>query len=237
MALSVTATQAGSGTHNGLALTVKAVTGGAASPIGATATSNSVTTPELAITPAATGSWVYGAVTIGGASATYTAAANTTFTQNHLSTVAYGTFRSTSTVTGGTPVTVGATAPAAASGIILVGLLEIQVAAGAVLAEDASSPATVFTTAAITATTASFTPPGGSLLVAMVSSNLSGTAGQSMTMSITDSYGLTWTEQVVASYVNGASTFAGSSIWTALVPLTVAPPRVVSQAVNRASTY
>jgi len=98
MSLTVTAAQSGTGAFDGMALTVRVVTGQAASPIGATASSGTVTAPELPITPAATGSYVYGAVYNANVSTAFTAATGTTFSQNTSDTgdgVAYGTFRLT----------------------------------------------------------------------------------------------------------------------------------------------
>ena len=73
-----------------------------------------------------------------------------------------------------------------------------------------------YTTTATTVSTASFAPPPSSLLVAIVSSDCSGTSGQAMTMGLSDSSGLTWTRQVTANYVNGTGTFQVATIWTAV---------------------
>lgn len=213
----VTAAQSGD-TLNGIALTVKVLTGQAASPIGTTAASGTVTSPELSITPSTAGSWVYGAVYDAGGSATLTPVAGTTFSQNiHDATnvVEYGTFRSTS-VTTTSPTTYGASAPTNSSALIGIALLEILSGTG--LAEDASSPAGVDTTSAITISTAAFNPPGGALLVAMVSSDTAGGGTVSMTTTVTDTAGLTWTRQCFGSQVVGSATYACASVWTATVP-------------------
>lgn len=226
MSITVTAAQSGTGgTDNGIALTVKVITGQAASPIGQTASSATVTAPELAITPTGNGSWVYGAVVNGGGATSFTAAGNTTFSQNVPDTtnaLAYGTFRSSSTTTSGTPVTLGATAPAEASGQILIALLEIL--AGTGLAEDSSSPAGVNSKTATSVTTASFTPPGGSLLVAQVGSDANVDGTHSMTMTVTDSSGLTWTRRVTGTLTDGSATYQLASVWTAPVPVPPAAP-------------
>jgi hypothetical protein len=220
MSLTVTATQTGaSGTAPGIALTVKVLTGQASSPAGATADSVTATVPDLAITPSGTGSWVYGAVANLAASTAYTAAGTTTFSANVSDTtngLAYGTFRSTSTTTSGTPVTVGGSAPAEGSGALAVALCEIL--KGTTLAEDSSSPAAVNTKTAATITTAAFTPPAGSLLVAMVASDGSGDGTHSMTMAVADSSGLTWTQAAVAPLPAGSATYQVASVWTAQVP-------------------
>ena len=210
--MTVTATQSGTGANNGTTLTVKVITGQAASPIGATAESATTTTPELAITPTGTGSRVYGA-TINGASATaFTAASNTTFTQNVTAYggVAEGTFRLTGLTTAGTPVTVGATAPSGlASGNCDIALAEILTAG--TLAEDASSPAVVNANAE-TVTTASFTPPAGSLLVASAVSNATGSGPVALTIT---GGGLTWTARSVSGNASGTGYAA---VWTAPIP-------------------
>ena len=220
MSLTVTAAQSGTGgTADGIALTVKALTGQAASPIGNTGSSTTITTPELAITPTGTGSWVYGAVVNVGADSTFTAAGTTTFSQNVGDTtngVAYGTFRSTSTTTASTPVTLGATAPTESAGNLIIALLEILKGTG--LAEDSSSPAVATTKTTDTVTTASFSPPAGSLLVAVVASNASGTTNDSMTMTVSDSSGLTWTRRVTGSLVEGTGSYQLATVWTAPVP-------------------
>jgi hypothetical protein len=220
MALTVTATETGSGgTANGIALTVKAITGQAASPIGTAVNSTSVSPGELSITPSGTGSWVYGAVINAGADTAFTAAATTTLDTNVADTTnfgAYSTFRTTSTTTSGTPVTVGTSAPNTGSGNLVIALLEILKGTG--LAEDASSPASVTTIAASTVTTASFTPPGGSLLVAVVACNASYNGTNSMTMAVSDTSGLTWTRRSAGIPTVGSATYQPSTVWTAPVP-------------------
>ena len=215
--LAVTAAQSGTGTSAGIALTVKVVTG--ASGTGATAESVAVTTPELAITPSGTGSWVYGALVDGDATTAFTAAANTTFTQNQYwsaDATTFATFRSTGTTTASTPVTLGATAPTGTAGQLAIALLEIETSG--TLAEDASSPAAAYTTTATTVSTASFAPPASALLVAMVSSDCSGTSGQSMTIAVSDSSGLTWTRRVTGTITSGTGTFQVVTVWTATAP-------------------
>ena len=217
--LTVTAAQSGTGTGDGIALTVKVITSANGSPIGNTAESVAVTTPELAITPDDTGSWVYGALVNGNATAAFTAAASTTFSQNQYwsgDATTFATFRSTGTTTASTPVTLGATAPAGTAGQFAIALLEIIAASDETLAEDASSPAVAYTTTATTVATASFAPPAGALLVAMVASDCSGTSGQSMTMGVTDSSGLTWTRRVTGTITSGTGTFQVATVWTAI---------------------
>src|SRR3954447_25702740 len=59
------------------------------------------------------------------------------------------------------------------------------------IVEDASSPAIASTSAATTVTTASFTPPAGSLILALVGSD--GTAGVNTIIIMSDSLSGTWT--------------------------------------------
>jgi hypothetical protein len=232
-AYTVTAAWTGAGTANGGALTVKVVTGAAATQNGVTVSSNTVTAPQLATgTGVSTGSWVYGVVGQYNNGTTFTANGSSTFSQNvsdGTNLVCYGTFRSTGTMTGGTSATLGATLPTETAGLLDIALAEILVAAGQTLAEDASSPAVANTTAAETLTTASFTPPPGSLIVVQVTPN--GTGGTPETTAVT-SPGLTFTPLVTI----GASTNASLGIWIAQVPVTalVRPVPVRSPAPRRA---
>ena len=208
MALTVTATASGPYAEQGIALTVKVVTGAAASQPGTTAADDTtVTTAELSITPAATGSWVYGAAINGAAATGFTAAAGTVLSANvpdTANTVTYATFRTTGTTVSGTPVTAGASAPSETAGFIGVALAEIL--ASGTLAEDASSPAPVSSSAAVTVTTASFAPPGGCLLVAMVASNTTG-AGD-LTLGVSDTDGLSWALLAQSPSLGTAAVFA-----------------------------
>jgi hypothetical protein len=208
----VTATQGGS-TTDSIALFVAVVTGAGASQPGAVAAATN-TTPSDSITPQASGSWVYGSVL--GIAGTYTVVSGTTTKQDAHSVGGLDLIscRTTSTTTASTPVTVGYTAT---SNGISIALCEILNSAG--LAEDGSTPAGVSTALATTISTASFTPPAGALLVAMVQSN--GGAG-SVTISITDTsgLGLSWVEQ---EKQNGAGN-GYSGVWTAAIPSGPPPP-------------
>lgn len=213
MITAVTASQSGAGSANGMALTVKVLTGALAASLqnGATIQNNSsITTAQASVTPHATGSVIYGAVANGANSSNFTALASTTMFANVSDAVngaGYGTLRGTAVTTGGTPVTIGASAPVSGAGAAAVAFAEI-LAAGTI-AEDASSPASVSTTAAKTAMTAAFTPPASSLLVAMVSNDFSG--GGTNTISVSDAAGLAWRPLVQDSYTV-------CSVWVADVP-------------------
>lgn len=215
--ITVTATQSGSAKYAGTALAVKVVVGAAATQNGATATSDTITVPELAITPTVTGSWIYGALNsdISG-EPQYVPAANTVFYLNQPDTTnecVYGFFRSAGQMTAGTPVTIGGSGPSEPSGSYFASLAEILPASGQVLQEDSSSPNPVFTITAEAVTTAQFNPPGGSLLVAMVSTDTTGGGDDSIVMSNSGT-ALSWTQLVVDP------TLGIAGIFIALVPIT-----------------
>jgi hypothetical protein len=216
VAKTVTATQGGS-TAAGMTITVKVLTGASATQNGQTAKSSAITTPQLAITPNAAGNQVYGAVSANSAS-NYTPAATTTFSSNnHTSGPALGTYRSTA-VTTTSPTTYGATAPSGIpAGQISLAMAEIVAASSGSLAEDASSPSPV-TVSATTVSTAGFTPPPGTLLVAMVATS-GGQAG-TLTVTVTDSDSLAWTQ---LTDVSGTS-LGNTGVWIAFVPAQAAQP-------------
>jgi hypothetical protein len=241
VALTVTAVQSGD-TLAGMGLTVKVLTGQAASPIGTVASSGTITTPQLAIVPSVAGSWVYGAIYDAGGSTTFTVDANTTFSLNvHDAThaVEYGTFRSTAVTTTSSTV-YGATAPTNSASLIGLAMVEIKKGVGS-LVEDASSPTPSSTTTATTITSGSFTPPAGALLVAQVSADTAGSGTLAMTTNVTDTSGLTWTRQSFGNQVVGGFTYACASVWTALVPAGVTSRTVPvispSAAAMRAATW
>jgi hypothetical protein len=198
--MTVTAAQSGS-TTPGMVLAVKVVTGAAASPIGATA--SSITAVEEAITPVGTGSWVYGAAA-DNQSSPFSAASGTTFSESFFDSAevwAGATFRSTSTTTAGTPVTLGSSNPPAAPGLALVEILS-----GSGVAESPVSPVGLSGNVT-TLTTGSFLPPAGSVIVVMVGSVIGGT------VAITNTGGLTFTQQA-----SGPGSYGVVSVWTAVIP-------------------
>lgn len=200
-AITVTATQTGGSTKNGTGLYVEVVTGAAKTQNGATATNDTtITTPQLSITPNASGSWVYAALSNRAAATAYTANASTTLDMNltdATNTVTYGAGRTTATTTAATPVTVGASAPTETAGTLGIALAEILNATGKTLAKDASTPAAVDNTAGLGVTTGWFIPPAGSLLVATVSTDWAGAGAVQITMS--DTWGLQWTKLAQSS--------------------------------------
>lgn len=204
-AFTVTITQSGS-TAAGTDGCIIVVTGQNASPIGATASAQN-TTPSLAITPNATGSWVYGSNL--GLTGTYTPNGSTTYKTNHSGQgLEYIALRSTATTTAATPVTLGGSAGVNSISICL---CEILAGTGA-LAEDSSSPGG-FNTTTLTATSPAFNPPANSLIVLMVQLN-GGSGTVNLTVSDTSGLSLTWTPQI-AVHTTGTGY---SGVLTALMP-------------------
>lgn len=112
--------------------------------------------------------------------------------------------------TAGTPVAIGASNSDTGGGVYGgAACLEIPPMPGGVpVSEDPSAPPPVSATSAKTLTTARFTPPMGSLLVAMISA-----AGGTGVTVADDNGQLTWVEQ--AYWAAGTSGYAG--VWTAPV--------------------
>jgi hypothetical protein len=205
----VTVTQGGS-IASGMRALLKVITGQAVSPIGQSNSATSIT-PSLALAGTTAGSLVYGSNL--GLAGTYTPNGATVYQADNIvgaTGLEYISLRSLSTVAGGTVTLGGSTTTSSIS----IALLEILKGAGA-LAEDASGPA-AFGGTGTTITSASFGPPGSSLLVLSIQSN--GAAGID-TMAVTDTLGgLAWAEQVK---VNTAGS-GYSGLWTAPVPASVA---------------
>lgn len=149
-------------------------------------------------------------------------------------------WRTTSVVaTSGTPTVMNLTAPPGQTW----DELAYEVIAGTGLTIDASAPAVVTGNTA-TITTASFTPPVGSLLVAFVAYDSATTTANDQT--VTDSSGLTWTRRGLKSYnaasTNGQGVESGCEIWTAIAAAAAAanprPPVIgASWAAHRAANY
>ena len=233
MSFTVTATATTGTAQQPMAMTLKVVTGAAATQNGATVgTSGAISPPSASITPDASGSLIFGAE-IAVVSTVYTPLASTTFYTNHYNgtSESFGSFVSSATTTASSPVTIGGSAP---TGSPAGGIALAEILASGTLAVDSSSPPDTGFVDADTATTAAFTPPGGSLLVLMLSSN-GGGGVSGFTITDTSGLGLAWT---VLSQANGSGEgYAG--VWIAQIPAaSLAPPnRPRGQAVNRASTY
>jgi hypothetical protein len=155
------------------------LTGQAASPVG-TAT-QLATAYQVAVTPAATGSRIYGSI-IDNTSFTFNGSTTGIDNVNDAANSAqYGTFRSSSLTTSGTPVTVGASSPSRVDGAVVA----VEFEAGTGLAEDSSAPPVVTITSGTLLQTAGFSPPAGSIVVLLVS-------GLSSAATVSDTLGLTW---------------------------------------------
>jgi len=211
----ITATQSGSSSHGGMALLVKVLTG-AVEAGGTSGAGNSLTgaVAQASITPTANNSLPVFAVSYDGSAAGFGAAAsnNTYFDNSGNATdfwsYAHGSY--TGTVTSGTPITVGA--GVAAGGHSNWAVLELKPTGGSTPAVDASSPPLVTSDTLLTVSTVNFTPPLGSVLVAMVVAG--GTAsGTGITMTVSGG-GLAWTQRVVS---NASDNFEPAFIWTATV--------------------
>jgi hypothetical protein len=208
--MQVTATQGGF-TANGILLRVKVLTGAAGSPVGNTGSFASFTTgpAQCTVTTTAAGSMVYGALMGFPAAATsLTAHAGTTLLDSHHDSVNdnwYGTFATTS-VTGTPGATVVGSDTPSASGGYSCGAVEI-LSAGTIQ-DDPSAPAAAVTDSAITVTSDAFTPPDGSLLLALVGSD----GGNGLTTMTVDGGGVVWTE-----LAKGQSTDGGyGGVWAAV---------------------
>ena len=200
MAFTVTVQQT-SAKANGMTAYLQVLTGQNSSQPGNTFTSQAVINDSF--TPNSTSSYVTGAF-LGSSTLPVAESANSPFLYSHISGLSYIEFEATAP---SSPVTVGV-----ASGPTALGLAVCEIMSGSGLAIDASTPGAMAYAAVETLTSASFTPPAGSLLVLMVSSNgASGTTA--MSVSDTSGLGLTWIEQVKA---NGSGKgYAG--VWTAVV--------------------
>ena len=198
----------GAGSAQGQYLKVLAITGAAADQSAA----ETLTAAALsaAITPDATGSWIVGSLLAVGGSLTAEPSTTIIDTGHESGTddgLAHAPLRTTSTTTGGTPVTVGASAGGTGIGLALVEIL-----ASGTLAIDGSSPAAAFSTDAdFAVATASFDPPAGCLLVAIVSTNGAGGHVNTAVIADTSGFGLNWEEKAV-QHASGAG-YAG--VWIA----------------------
>jgi hypothetical protein len=140
----------------------------------------------------------------GGSSGEFTAVSGNTLADNSIQHDAFADGYHTGTVTSGTPVTLGTSAPT--SDKKAWASYEIPPSGGSTPSLDASTPAVAIQASSNTVTTAGFIPPAGSVLAALVTGNNASTA------TVTDSSGLTWTER---------SQFAGGGGIAALFTATV----------------
>lgn len=227
MAVTVTATASGAGSTNGILLACRVLDNASSTQAGGAATnSTTVTTPQLSITPSASGSWVYGVVGTGASGTAFSSIdANTTsvFNANVVSGSNWGVYRSTSGTTT-SPTTYGWGAPSESSGNYFIASAEIL--ASGTLSEDASTPAVADSSSAKTITTASFTPPGTSVLVACVLAQWTGSGAVTIALSDSNS-AYTWTQ------LSATPTEALTSVWVG-VPKTTAITTTVAMGFNPA---
>jgi hypothetical protein len=214
VAYQVTATE-GANSVNGVLLRVKVLTGAAAAAAqtGATKIADTGTTPfyDQSITTTVTGSVVYGAMADGNTAFSMTADARTTLLDNFADNTQgcqYSTWRATSATGSPGATTLGATSPGGGEHGTYAAA---EILASGTITEDASSPAVATTTAATSVQSAAFTPPPGSLLVALVAHCSSGVSS----ITITNNGGaLTWVQRAYESTSGGT----GAGVWIAQVP-------------------
>ena len=166
----------------------------------------------VTVTPAASGSLILFGVFERNTVALVAAASNSITDTGGIGTAyTYAEGKYTGTVTGGSPVTAGcSTAPNDWNDIVA---YELK-AAGSPLV-DASTPAVV-TGLASPLVTASFTPPGGAVLAAVVMSSCVATGASTITITDNSGLGLAWTRRAV---VTQAGSYAGvAAIFTATIP-------------------
>lgn len=215
--MTVTATQAGV-TSNGMSMSLRVLTGasGAAGAAGANAAFGNP--QQVALTPQASGSVIYGAL-FGFTASPTTPNAATQFLQQQSGPGNYAQFRSAGFTAAAVPVTAGLSS---ANGGIGICAAEVKAAAGQNLSEDPGTPVpTAYSNTVTTMTTAAFAPPPGSVLCLTVTAVGSKGVGSGVTtMAITDTsgLGLTWTEIVKENANNAGYT----GVWLALVPTAAA---------------
>lgn len=219
-ALTVTATEGG-GTANGIGLLVKVLTGAKPSAQQPGGTNTLTGTPnganQVSVTTTQTGSYVY----VAGAEGESPTAATGCTIIGSFNDSGHGEFywaiRTTSAT--GTPgaTTVGGSL---ASGATFTDVAAAEILAASTIAEDGSSPTYASASAATAVTTASFAPPSGSLLVAIIGSNGAANGLSNTTMSMSDTMGLSW--KPLAQAASPATTYAG--VFVADIPATGPPP-------------
>lgn len=211
-ATTVTATAGGGGAANGIALQVLALDGAALAATPVVGSQSGVGAHQESVTPSTNYSIIYGGVMDGDAATIPWDTGNTGISNQTDATngVAYGTFYNTTGATGaGTPKNVGSDSSFNGG---MAALEVIPKVGGTPPSTDGSSPAFIYTAAAGTVTSASFTPGGSvTLLVAIVVAN--GTNGAQVSMGVSDTAGHTWTQQAVANTVSQG--YVG--VWTAPV--------------------
>jgi len=195
VAFTVTATSGGA-TANGIAGYLQVLTGQSPSQPGSTYAVQGVLSDSF--TPQSLSSYIAGAFG-GGGTTPVAETANSPFLYETVSGGSSYAFLECTAPS--SPVTLGV-----ASGPAALDLALCEILPGTGLAADPSTPGNLTYAAATTVTSASFSPPPGSLLVLTVAAK--GTSGTT-TMSVTDTsgLGLDWVQQVQAS--GGGKGYAG----------------------------
>lgn len=184
---------------------------------------------KATLTPTSSHSLPVFGLASGSTSQKYTAASGNTFWDNSAAgSWSYGTGRYTGTVTAGTPVTVGSTAPNGQYQSWAA--YEVKPSGSTTPALDASTPASVYNGGGSSASSASFSPPAGSVLVAVVDANGLG-SGSNLGFSVTDTAGLTWTKRQASAANN-----EGSAVYTATVPGSVSQVPAVPTGLTASGT-
>jgi hypothetical protein len=200
MAMTVTAVMSGTPANEHIYLWIRVYTSaaetGGASVASLNASGGASVTASL--TPNFSGSLPLFALTADNWGGSYTAASNNTIDSGSNDSDSWGAGfgRYTGTVTGGTPLTFGASGVGGGCDYSTWACYELPGSGGSP-SLDASSPALASATGSgiKTVTSASFTPPGGSVIVAMVCGGGTGTSG-TFTISVSDTGGgLTWTKR------------------------------------------
>lgn len=221
MAFTVTASVAND-TFGGALLQVEVLTNAALA--GTPATVQATTAYNASITTTQAGSLVFGALENQDASTTFVAEPLCTIISQASINAggAQGAAFKTTSVTGTPGSTLVGSSTAFPLSYGMVGLEIIPAAGGNVLV-DASTPAVSTANTGSSRTTASFTPPDGSLLVAILAfSGNSGGGTCTATLSDTSGLGLTWVEQIKVNSVVEFNGYIG--VWTAQVPASTAAP-------------
>jgi Spherulation-specific family 4/Putative Ig domain len=206
--LTVTATQGGGDTNPGILLRVRVLDNAAVAGTPNAGTQSAAAAHSVTITTTEAGSIVYGAI-VDGDDAIVPMNAGCTNLDNVVDAtndLCYATFFSGPT---GTPGANSVGTDASFGGGVAA--LEVLPSGGSI-ATDGSTPAVVSSTTATTIETGSFTPPLGTLLIGFVSAG--GMAGDVTTMTVADSWGLTWH---AAAQAHAAGQFY-AGIWYAAAP-------------------
>lgn len=213
-AITVTATQSGS-TANGMIVRVRVLTRARPAALIAAGTCKGTQAGaaghSVALTTTVAGSIVWCAMENGNAGANNPVGGNSSLDDIPDATNAeqYGTiFQTTPTVTPG--AFTSGSADSFNGGCASIEIL--PAVNGVAPTTDGSSPALAQTFAATTLMTASFNPPSGALLMAVVVSN---GAASTVNMTVTDTSGLVWTEAIASHTANNRY----SGIWLADVPV------------------